>query len=226
MEHSLDHRYHHGNVRQALVDAAMALMSREPLDQLSLRRLAREVGVTPSAVYNHFPDKGALLLAVRARAFTELNDYFDSVCDPAIDPEDGLLQMCLAYYRFAESNPTQFSILFGDTAPVQENSPDLQRLSCRTIGRLRELMAAICRKYELNCDESTLVQAVLLTWAQMHGLVVLKVSGSLQVTFGRPDWPGYSTLPSDDHIRNLLREMVKQQVAGMLASQRRTSRLQ
>ena len=67
------HPYHHGNVKGALIDAAMKLIDTNQTDTISLRRLAKEVGVTPSAVYNHFADKDSLMLAIKIRLYVELN---------------------------------------------------------------------------------------------------------------------------------------------------------
>ena len=58
--------YHHGNLRAALIEAGMALLAARALDDLSLREVARAVGVSATAVYRHFPDKGALMAALAA----------------------------------------------------------------------------------------------------------------------------------------------------------------
>ena len=70
--------YHHGNVREALIDEGMQLIESNQVELLSLRRLAKEVGVTPSAVYNHFPNRNALMLAIKIRLYDEFNKFFEN----------------------------------------------------------------------------------------------------------------------------------------------------
>jgi len=88
--------YHHGNVKEALITKAMEFIDTNETGMLSLRRLAREVGVSPSAVYNHFPGKNALLLTIKTRLYEQLNAYFDRRCRTDIDPTRALLDRCLA----------------------------------------------------------------------------------------------------------------------------------
>ena len=65
--------YHHGNLRQSLLEASMRLLDKEGLEALSLRRLAEEVGVSRQAPYHHFKDKQALLAAIGEEGFSLLN---------------------------------------------------------------------------------------------------------------------------------------------------------
>lgn len=68
---SKDSGYHHGNVKNELINAALEIMENEDLEKVSLRRLARMIGVTPAAVYNHFASKDVLMEGIKTRAFEE-----------------------------------------------------------------------------------------------------------------------------------------------------------
>ena len=98
--------YHHGDVKNALINAAMKLIDTNELEAMSLRRLAKEVGVTPSAVYNHFTDKDALMMAIKIRLYEDINRYFDSHYPESDDPEQTLLDMCYTYFHFSREFPT------------------------------------------------------------------------------------------------------------------------
>ncbi|MFM1897109.1 MAG: hypothetical protein RLZZ385_2183 [Pseudomonadota bacterium] len=221
-EPTAEHPYHHGNVKQALLDVAMALMEKESVDQLSLRRLAKEVGVTPSAVYNHFPDKHALMLAIKTRAFEALNDYFDENCTDTADPEAGLEEMYSAYYAFSRRSPACFAVLF---SPFITGSPvpnsEFLHLSCRTINRLRGLILGVYQKYEVRCTDTMVVNSALLAWTQLHGLVILKDSGSIQAAVGCQGWPESCSLQLEADVDAILQEMIRHQVVGI--QQRRST---
>jgi|TARA_B110000483_G_scaffold234763_1_gene305308 AcrR family transcriptional regulator len=71
--------YHHGNVKEALLTAAQNHIENNQCEKISLRALSKEVGITPSAVYNHFADKDALLLAIKIRIFQILNRFLHTI---------------------------------------------------------------------------------------------------------------------------------------------------
>lgn len=208
--------YHHGNVKNALIEAAMALMESEDIENLSLRRLAREVGITPSAVYNHFCDKNALMLAIKRQAFADFNDYFDSSCPVDADCEEALMQMGLAYYRYSRMFPARFAVLFTGNHKRVEVDGEFLRMSCRTINRLRSIMLAIHRKYNVTCSEETVVDAVLIFWSQLHGLVTLKDSGSIVATVGCQGWPRSCSLLTEVDSERLVQTMVQNSITGLL----------
>ena len=73
-----ERKYHHGDLRRALVDAALALISQGELGTFSLREVARRAGVTPAAPYHHFKDKTALLAAVAEEGFVALGGRLEA----------------------------------------------------------------------------------------------------------------------------------------------------
>src|SRR5678815_5433850 len=75
--------YHHGDLRTALVDAGLTLLADRNADDLSLRELAREVGVSATAVYRHFPDKHALMSALAADGLRQLSIAQHAASDAA-----------------------------------------------------------------------------------------------------------------------------------------------
>lgn len=207
--------YHHGNVKTELVDAAMRLMCSEEIEQISLRRLAKEIGVTPSAVYNHFPDKRSLMVAIKIRAFEALNDYFDNIPDDASDPETTIRNLFHGYFRFSQMHPTQFLILFrGDTSLTPPSYQSL-RMSCRTINRFRSVMMQVYEKYQVKCTEQQLVNSVLLSWSQLHGLVILRNSGSIIAAVGCHDWPIECSLRSDSEVFEIIDDIIDRLIVNV-----------
>jgi AcrR family transcriptional regulator len=98
--------YHHGNVKEALLNAAQNHIENSQGEMISLRALSKEVGVTPSAVYNHFSDKSALLLAIKIRIYQSFNKFFAKNCKETESPDKALTEMCLAYFHFSREFPS------------------------------------------------------------------------------------------------------------------------
>ena len=103
--------YHHGNLREALLESAFSLIDSEGVEGLSMRALARETGVSSAAPFRHFADKHLLLQAVAEKASMNLQQKLD---EAARDGDDALTQfraMTVAYVRFAAEHPNLFQLV-------------------------------------------------------------------------------------------------------------------
>ncbi|NKB34850.1 MAG: TetR family transcriptional regulator [Pseudomonadales bacterium] len=217
------HRYHHGNVKEALIDVAMKLIESNEVELLSLRRLAKEVGVTPSAVYNHFSDKNALMLAIKIRLYDEFNKFFESRSSKSDDPEQALLEVCLAYYHFSQVYPSRFHFLFSSILPMEWSTPEMVEISCRTLVKSRKLVLDTYDKYKVPCTEESVVNTTLLIWSQLHGIVALKKSGSIKAAVAYQNWPDTCSLVSHAQVEGLIGNHLKMTVNAILNTQRADS---
>ncbi|MDD9890353.1 MAG: TetR/AcrR family transcriptional regulator [Gammaproteobacteria bacterium] len=208
--------YHHGNVKEALIDIAMKLIESNEVQLLSLRRLAKEVGITPSAVYNHFSDKNALMLAIKIRLYDEFNKFFENRSSKSDDPEQGLLEICLAYYHFSQEYPSRFHFLFSSILPMEWSTPEMVEISCRTLVKTRGLVLNIYDKYKVPCSEEDVVNTTLLIWAQLHGIVALKKSGSIKAAIVYQDWPEACSMVSHEQVEGLIRNHLKMTINAIL----------
>src|SRR5690349_353663 len=100
--------YHHGNLRDALIAAALELEPEHGPLGISLREVARRVGVTHAAAYHHFENKDALVLAVAEQGFTALADQLDHDIAAARDPFFAVIDAAVCYTRFAIRAPSRF----------------------------------------------------------------------------------------------------------------------
>lgn len=103
--------YHHGNLRDTLLEAAFTLVDSAGVESISMRALAREAGVSSAAPFRHFPDKKVLLAAIARKAAAELERKLD---EASADSSDALTQfraMSVAYVRFAAEHPTLFDLI-------------------------------------------------------------------------------------------------------------------
>lgn len=211
--------YHHGNVKSALIDAAIGLIDTNKTDTISLRRLAKEVGVTPSAVYNHFADKDSLMLAIKIRLYEDLNRFFDTRCDNSADPEQTLLETCYAYFRFSQEQPARFLFLFNSVLPLERSTQEFIEVACKSLVRTRKLIFRIFEKYNVPCNEEDVVNTTLLIWSQLHGIVLLRNSGSIPAAVAYQDWPSSCGLNNDMEVEQLIRENVNMTVNAILNKQ-------
>jgi AcrR family transcriptional regulator len=108
--------YHHGQLREALIAAAAVVIDSEGPSAISIRALARELGVSSAAPFRHFPDKDALLDAVAEDAAAEVERRLD---ETAAECDDALTQfraMTIAYVRYAAEHPALFRLIHGRSA--------------------------------------------------------------------------------------------------------------
>lgn len=105
--------YHHGNLRRALLDAAERTVRERGVQELSLRELARDVGVSHGAPRRHFPDRQALLDALAETGFERLREELRSAVDGAGDDFEARLRAtAAAYIRFATADPALLELMF------------------------------------------------------------------------------------------------------------------
>ena len=176
--------YHHGNLRQVLLDAAAEAIEEEGLAALSLRALARKVGVSHGAPARHFPDKAALLTALA----TEALERFQAAMRKAIEQEGSALEryraMGRCYVRFAIENPAYFHIM-GRPEFYSAGDEVFSRGYQEFFDTMSEAAAAARREVGV---EGLDPQAFLIsTWAMAHGLATLWLDGTLEDRIGPVD---------------------------------------
>jgi AcrR family transcriptional regulator len=109
--------YHHGDLRAAAIAAGLDLLKSRTADDLGLREVARAVGVSATALYRHFPDKGALLRALAGEGLRLLATVQREASDAAGGGAPGFSATGSAYVRFALDNPALFRLIFANPMP-------------------------------------------------------------------------------------------------------------
>ncbi len=215
--------YHHGNVKEALLDAAQHHIESNNGEMISLRGLSKEVGVTPSAVYNHFADKNTLMLAIKLRIYGIFNDFFEENCVSTKNPEQSLLEMCLAYFHFSRRYPAQFRFLFSSSLPKEWSTKEIVDVSGRSIVKTRRLILDIHNEYKIQCSEEEVVNVTLLLWSQLHGIVMLRNSGSIAAAVSHQNWPSVCALSEDVEVEKLIESHIRKMVTGIRSSSESTN---
>lgn len=184
--------YHHGELRPALIAAALQLLEKQGLEALSLREVARRVGVSHGAPAHHFPDKRALLAALAAEGFSTLADNMDRAISRAgADPLRRLTAAGVAYIRFALTHPRQFRLMFGADFDERDHFPELAASGDRAFAVLVDAVQDVMQaRGEHRPDRHTLIVAA--AWSGVHGLATLAIDGRLR--FAVSDFPSLDAL--------------------------------
>jgi AcrR family transcriptional regulator len=175
--------YHHGDLRLALVEAALRAVEREGLGELSLRALARSLGVSPRAPYRHFATKEELLAAVAVEGFRVSAAFTGERVGPTMDPLARLRSTVEAYVLFAAKHPAAFRVMYAPYATVEESAPELVRVRAESHAVMMGMIEAAQESGALRPGDP--IELALALWSSMHGLAVLLVEGQL----GRYDRP-------------------------------------
>ncbi len=159
--------YHHGDLRAALIAEALKLLEKQDLERLSLREVARNVGVSATAVYRHFPSKESLLKALAAHGLAMLAEQQGWAAAKASGGA-AFAQTGRAYVRFALANPNLFRLIFihtpGRLRPEVE-SP--------TGSPARLLRSYVAKALGPRASQEQVFAAALRAWSLVHGLSML-----------------------------------------------------
>lgn len=175
-------KYHHGDLRQALIDAGMTIVSEEQNWSFSLREVARRAGVSHNAPYNHFAEKRDLLDAVAAVGFDTLKLDMRKAMEGTADAGVAMLAIARAYVAFAARNPALYRLMFGPELVGPDGvRPDLaERSGAGAKAVLRSVVARGAGEGSFAVspdDEASIAMAVLSAWSTVHGLSMLIVDG-------------------------------------------------
>jgi AcrR family transcriptional regulator len=170
--------YHHGDLRQALIDASLALIADKGVAGLSLRAVARAAGVSAAAPYHHFESRAALLAAVAEQGFTLLHGMMRDAMERAGD--DAYLRLRdsgSAYVAFALKHPGHFRLMFRPELADHEAYPALDAAGRPVFDALVSLVAE-CQAAGVVPPGDPLPYA-LLCWSTMQGVSTLLLDGPL-----------------------------------------------
>ena len=171
------HGYHHGNLRETLINSALALLEEGSVQELSMRALARKAGVSQTAPYRHFEDKDELIAVLKTEGFQRLTEKMEQVKSVEKDPFQRLNSLGVLYIEFARENPAYFKLMFEHLLSEPEKYPQMQEAMeisrqglCDVVGECLALPEAR--------DIDPLVAEIGL-WSMVHGFATLLLSGPL-----------------------------------------------
>jgi AcrR family transcriptional regulator len=168
--------YHHGDLRRALTDAALALVGERGPKGFSLTEVARRAGVSAAAPYRHFADKADLLATVAQLGFEQLTAALQAAPDSG-GGRARLIEMSRRYVRWAVEHPDFYLVMFGAEAKHPDQL-DLVRAAEAAFGVLLDAIGSARSTGELvNDDRQALAGSV---WSVVHGTATLEIGGELR----------------------------------------------
>jgi AcrR family transcriptional regulator len=195
--------YHHGDLRRALIEAALALVTEEQDWTFSLREVARRAKVSHNAPYNHFPEKQDLLIAVAAAGFEKLEQRMAASVAGVDAAEQALLACGKAYIECGLENPALYRLMFGPALAKSKGGRPAEAVSAGD-GAKAVLEGVILRGARSGVfavsPDNALDQAsvVFFAWSVVHGLTTLLLDDFVE-----------TELKVDDLVKQIERVVLK-----------------
>ena len=194
--------YHHGNLRQALIEAGIKIINEQGEPQLSLRKVAAACGVSHAAPYAHFKDKEELLAAMKSSVTEQFTAQLQRAIASATSAEQKILAMGRAYISFFSRNPDYFTFLFGKQKLLahlrmdedhEEDYPAFKLLkkeyrkflegSGRKTGE-RDKLSEVAHSEDRTPDKQSELGLIKI-WSSVHGMAALACMTGVETTI---DW--------------------------------------
>jgi len=169
--------YHHGNLRRALLDEALAIIRVEGVSGVKLREIGARIGVSRTALYRHFADKDALLAAVSTEGFRTLRQELTSAWRAEGRADDAFRAMGVAYVRFAVANPSHYRVMFGGALASETPDPELAAEGEGAFRALVDALVELQRDGMIRGDDPMLMATYV--WSLVHGMAMLAIDGRL-----------------------------------------------
>jgi AcrR family transcriptional regulator len=169
--------YHHGSLRQALIDQAVQTIRQHGVDGLTLRGVGADLRASRTALYRHFADKGALLAAVATDGFRTFHAALTEAWEAGGRGRAGFEAMGLAYVRFAVANPSHYRVMFGGFVDHAGADPEL---ITEANGAFQVLVDSLIEQQGRGLIAAgDPRQLALYVWAIVHGIAMLGIDGQL-----------------------------------------------
>ncbi len=182
--------YHHGDLKRALMDAALQWISKEGAERLNLRELARRVGVSHGAPYRHFPSREDLIIELALEGATLFLEHLEGGRSAASskDVREQFTSMGEAYFHFAIDYPYHYRLIFQREFPSDLAGPQIEKLQ-ETMGASFLALVQIVQEMQMaghiRPDDPFLISSFI--WSQIHGVVSLIIDGRFHNTPGQSD---------------------------------------
>lgn len=185
-------RYHHGDLRRALIDTALAMVTEEGAWNFTLREVARRAGVSHAAPYNHFDDKSALLAEVAALGFEALRQTLEAAARGQRSARQAFAGIAAAYVRFGVEHPAHYRLMFGAELADKARHPTLQAAGDAAFAVLTSVLERGQASGQVRRGPAR--DQALAAWSLVHGLTTLMIDQ-------RVSFLGVSTGEAERHAR-------------------------
>jgi AcrR family transcriptional regulator len=174
--------YHHGNLKAALISAGLEILSEQGIEGLSLRNVAKKIGVSHTASYNHFPDKQALLAAISTAGHEQLHQILLDTFEKTKHSSSHIIsEIAWAYLQFALDNPAIFKLMFSGALEEERAHPEYVEISRENISLLEEIII-FCQNNGQLPEGMVEIMAIKL-WSLVHGFALLMLENQFPTEY-------------------------------------------
>lgn len=173
--------YHHGDLKNALIQAGADILSKEGVSALSLRKVAQKAGVSHAAPYAHFTDKQALIAAISTEGYQKLYEKIALVAEQyRSDAPRRLVEAAWAYVQFALDEPDHFKVTLSGMIEKEQDYPAFVETARQTFSLVVDIVAQCQQAGILRTGSSDLT--AVSVWALIHGFVTLLLENQVPHT--------------------------------------------
>jgi AcrR family transcriptional regulator len=176
-----ERKYHHGDLKNALIEAGVDILAEDGVGGLSLRKVASRAGVSHAAPYAHFADKQALIAAISTEGYRRLYERIETLIEKYKgDPLRQLVEAACAYVEFARVDPAHFKVTFSGAIEKEKDYPAFVELSQKTLHLVVQAVEACQSAGILKPGPADAV--AVSVWSTVHGLACLLIENQLPHT--------------------------------------------
>jgi AcrR family transcriptional regulator len=174
--------YHHGNLKEALISAGLEILSQKGIEGLSLRNVAKKVGVSHTAPYNHFSNKQALLAAISTAGFEQLYQTLSDSFNKCKHTSTNIIfEIAWSYLQFALDDPGIFKLMFSGALEEERDHPAYIVISRKNLSLLEEIIV-YCQNNGQIAD-GKVESIVTRLWSVVHGFTHLVLEDQFPVEY-------------------------------------------
>ncbi|MEL6928524.1 MAG: TetR/AcrR family transcriptional regulator [Cyanobacteria bacterium J06600_6] len=172
--------YHHGNLRQQIINEALTWIEQENIVSLSLRGIAKRIGVSHNAPYRHFSDKESLLVKISEIGYGQLFDALkEAAKNSPNNSQQQLENIGVAYIQYAVDHRAYYRVMFGDRQLICKKHPELYRLSQESFNILLDCIKT-GQERQIFIQQDSL-QLARICWSLTHGVSMLAINNQLDL---------------------------------------------
>lgn len=178
--------YHHGNLRNELLSKSAQIIKKNGLPALSLRKLAKKCDVSVTALYRHFADKNALVIAVIQRGYELLYEHLNAILGKANnDIITRLKSLGYGYIEFAQQHQNFFCIMYNNYVLPKNYTDELNNISNKVYTLLETIIEEGIKNKILKKDDPNIITFSM--WAYLHGITLLVLQGKANEIISKSD---------------------------------------